>query len=65
MTETSLGQIKITQVRSAAGRIRKQKDILKALGLKRIRHTVTHQNSPEIRGMVKKVLHLVEYEELR
>jgi large subunit ribosomal protein L30 len=65
MTEASLGQIKITQVRSASGRIRNQKDILKALGLKRIRHTVTHKNTPEIRGMVKKVLHLVEYEELR
>jgi len=65
MKESNLGQIKITQVRSAAGRIRKQREILKALGLKRIRHSVTHANTPEIRGMVKKVLHLVEYEELR
>jgi large subunit ribosomal protein L30 len=59
-----MGQIKITQVRSAAGRGELQKRILEALGLKRLRHSVVHENSPTIRGMVKKVLHLVKYEEL-
>ncbi len=58
-----MGQIKVTQVRSTIGRDKKQQRILDALGLKRIDHTVVHQNSPTIRGMVKKVLHLVRYEE--
>jgi len=58
-----MGQIKITQVRSGFGRVPKQKLILKALGLRRIRHSVIHQNTPVIRGMVKKVLHLVKFEE--
>ena len=64
MTEASKGQIKVTQVRSSAGRVPQQKAILAALGLRRINHSVTHQNTPVIRGMIKKVLHLVKFEEL-
>lgn len=59
-----MAKIKITQVRSKIGRPERQKKTLEALGLKRIRHTVEHEATPQIRGMVAKVLHLVTVEEL-
>ncbi len=58
-----MGKIRITQVRSALGREPNQRKVMKALGLRRINHTVEHANTPTIRGMVKKVLHLVRFEE--
>jgi large subunit ribosomal protein L30 len=57
-------KIKITQVRSGIGRPKRQKDTLKALGLKRIRHTVEHDATPQILGMVSKVQHLVTFEKI-
>lgn len=57
-------QLKITQRKSLIGRQKKQKDTVKALGLKKINHTVIKPDRPEIRGMLKKVAHLVEYEEI-
>ena len=54
-----MATIKITQVRSRIGAPKDQKRTLDALGLKRIRHTVEHQDTPTIRGMVRKVRHLV------
>ncbi len=58
-----MGKIRITQIRSALGREPNQRKVMKALGLRRINHTVEHANTPTIRGMVKKVLHLVRFEE--
>ena len=58
-----MGKIKVTQVRSAIGRDRGQQRVLTALGLKKLHQTVTHENTPMIRGMVKKIIHLVAYEE--
>lgn len=55
--------LKITQVRSATGRGKKQQGTIRALGLKRLGHTVTQQDKPEIRGMVRAVEHLIEVEE--
>ena len=55
--------LKITQVRSKNQRPQKQRDTLKALGLRRIRHSVEHEDTPQIRGMLRKVAHLVEVEE--
>jgi large subunit ribosomal protein L30 len=57
-------KIRITQVRSGIGRPLRQKRTLEALGLKRIRHTVEHEATPQILGMVNKVQHLVAVEEL-
>jgi len=57
-------KIKITQVRSGIGRPMRQKRTLEALGLKRIRHTVEHNATPQILGMVDKVKHLVSVEEV-
>ena len=56
-------KIKLTQVRSGIGRPVRQKRTLEALGLKRIRHTVEHEATPQIMGMVHKVIHLVKVEE--
>ena len=52
--------IKIQQVRSAIGRPRTQREVLRGLGLRRIRHTVERQDSPAVRGMVAKVPHLAQ-----
>ena len=54
----------VTQVRSTIGIKPKQRGTLRALGLRRINHTVEHPDRPEIRGMVAKVPHLVEVEEV-
>jgi large subunit ribosomal protein L30 len=51
-------------VRSAIGAKPKQRGTLRALGLRRINHTVEHADRPEIRGMVAKVPHLVTVEEV-
>lgn len=59
-----MAKLRIKQVRSGIGRIEKQKKTLKALGLKRIRDVVEQEDRPEIRGMVDKVMHLVEVEEI-
>lgn len=53
----------ITQVRSTIGCPPDQRATVRALGLKRIRHTVEQTDSPAIRGMIKKVRHLVEVKE--
>ena len=60
-----MAQLKVTQVRSATSRGSKQRGTIRALGLKRIGHTVTHEDKPEIRGMIRAVGHLVEVEEIR
>ncbi|MCK9219328.1 MAG: 50S ribosomal protein L30 [Bacteroidales bacterium] len=57
-------KIKVTQVRSGIGRPLRQKRTLEALGLKKIRQTVEHEATPQILGMVHKVIHLVTVEEV-
>ena len=52
--------IEITQVKSAIGRKPEHRGTLRALGLKRIRHTVVQEDNPVIRGMVNKVAYLLE-----
>ena len=56
--------LRITQVKSPIGRKSDQGATLRALGLKRMRDTVEQPDSPEIRGMVFKVQHLVDVEEV-
>lgn len=58
-------KLKIIQVRSAIGRKSDQKRTLKALGLRGPGHSVVKANSPELRGMVEKVKHLLRVEELK
>ena len=57
-----MAKLKIKQVRSVIDRPSRQKRTIEALGLKRIHHTVEHDDTPQIRGMVDKVRHLVEVE---
>ncbi len=52
-------QIKIKQVKSVIGRNFKQKRTIEALGLRRISDSVVHNDTPQIRGMIVKVRHLV------
>jgi large subunit ribosomal protein L30 len=57
-------KIKITQVRSGIGRPLRQKRTLQALGLRKMQHSVEHEATPQILGMVAKVQHLVTVEEI-
>ncbi len=56
------GILRITQRRSLIGRPQDQRATVRSLGLKRIRHTVEQPDRPEIRGMLRKVPHLVDWE---
>jgi len=56
-------KLKVTQIRSGAGRIPNQRKVLAGLGLRGPHTSVTVDNTPSFRGMVKKVLHLVTVEE--
>ncbi|NRB83445.1 MAG: 50S ribosomal protein L30 [Winogradskyella sp.] len=58
-----MAKIKVTKVKSAINRTKRQKLTLEALGLKKIGQTVEHDATPNILGMVKKVEHLVSVEE--
>ena len=60
-----MGRLKITQVRSAIKRNEKQKRTIKALGFHRLHQTVVHPDVPQIRGMIRKVAHLVQIEEIK
>lgn len=55
--------ITITQIKSEIGSTRKIRATLVGLGLTKMHKTVTRKNTPEIRGMVDKVRHLVRVEE--
>jgi len=56
--------LRITQVGSPIGRTEDQRATVRSLGLRRIRHTVLQPDRPEIRGMIRKVSHLVTFEEI-
>ncbi len=58
-----MAKIKITQVKSAIDRPKRQKDTIKALGITKMHQTVVHEATPQILGMVKKVSHLLKVEE--
>jgi large subunit ribosomal protein L30 len=55
-------QLKITQVRSTIGTRWKQRESLRTLGLRRIRHSVIREDNPQTRGLIATVRHLVEVE---
>jgi large subunit ribosomal protein L30 len=60
---TSGKTLKVTLVRSPIGYAKDQKETVKALGLRRLHQTVEHQDSPSVRGMIRKIIHLVKVEE--
>ena len=59
---STMSEIKITWKRSYIGRDQRQRRVIHALGLKRLSHTVVHQDTPSIRGMVDAVSHLLAVE---
>jgi large subunit ribosomal protein L30 len=56
-------RIRVRQVRSAIGYDQRQRATLRGLGLRRINHTTELEDSPAVRGMIDKVIHLVVVEE--
>ena len=56
-------KVKVTQKKSSIDRSKRQKATLTALGLRKINHSVVHELTPQIEGMIKKVAHLVETSE--
>jgi large subunit ribosomal protein L30 len=58
-----VGKLKVTLVKSGIGYDRTQKATLKALGFHRLNQSVTHEDSLALRGMIRKVRHLVKVEE--
>lgn len=61
---TIMKRIRIEQIRSGIGRPERQKRTLQALGLRKMHQVVEHDATPQIVGMVKKISHLVKYEEI-
>lgn len=59
-----LAKLKITWKKSAIGYSKDQKDTIKALGLHKLNSTVVKEDNPAIRGMIFKIKHLVEVEEV-
>jgi large subunit ribosomal protein L30 len=57
-------KLKITQIHSASRRQGNQGVTVRALGIRKLNHTVVHDDTPQIRGMINKVRHLVRVEEI-
>jgi len=58
------GKLKITLVKSPIGKPQKQRKVLKGMGLGKLNRSVVRQDTPEIRGMINSVSHLVKAEEM-
>jgi large subunit ribosomal protein L30 len=59
-----MAELKITQVRSTIGARWSARESLRTLGLRKIRQSVVREDSPQTRGLIKAVHHLVEVEEV-
>jgi large subunit ribosomal protein L30 len=55
--------LRVVQRKSRNGANKRQLDTLRSLGLRKIGHSVEHNDSPQIRGMIHKVRHLVEVQD--
>ena len=56
--------LRVTYVKSAIGFPQDQKATIRALGFRRLQQTVEHADHPAVRGMIRKVIHLVRVEEI-
>jgi len=61
--ETTGKTIRVTLVRSPIGYTKDQKETVLALGLRRLHQTIEHKDTPALRGMLNKVIHLLKVEE--
>ena len=59
-----MAQLKVTQVRSIIGTKRNHRESLRTLGLRKIRQEVVREDTPEVRGLIHAVRHLVTVEEV-
>jgi large subunit ribosomal protein L30 len=59
-----MAKIRITQVKSKSGKPERQKRTLEALGISKLNHSVEHEATPQILGMVQKIRHLVKVENI-
>lgn len=60
-----MGKLKITYKKSAIGYRKDQKGTVRALGFKKLNQVVEHDDTPVIRGMISKVSHLLDVEEVK
>jgi large subunit ribosomal protein L30 len=61
--ETGGKTLRVTLVRSPIGYTKDQKATVRALGIHRMHQTVEHKDNPAVRGMIQKIIHLVQVEE--
>jgi large subunit ribosomal protein L30 len=59
-----MAKLQITYKKSAIGYNQRQKATIKALGFRKLNQTVEHEDTPQIRGMIERVSHLVAVEEV-
>jgi large subunit ribosomal protein L30 len=64
MVNNTMARVKVTQIKSKIDRSERQKRTLEALGLRKINHSVEHEATPQILGMINKVNHLVKVENI-
>ena len=57
-------KLRITQVRSGIGMEKRQRVTVRTMGIRKLHQTVVHDDTPQIRGMIAKVRHLVRIEEI-
>jgi large subunit ribosomal protein L30 len=63
MAKAKVKKVKVTQIKSAIGRLKNHQACLSGLGLRRIRHSVVVEDTPSIRGMINKVNYMLQVEE--
>lgn len=61
--KSKMKTLQVTLVKSPIGYNQRQKDTVRALGLRRMNQTVEHKDSPELRGMLNSISHLIQVEE--
>ncbi|CRK60028.1 LSU ribosomal protein L30p (L7e) [Alloactinosynnema sp. L-07] len=59
-----MAQLKVTQVKSTIGEKHAARESLRTLGLRKIRQSTVREDSPEVRGLIHRVRHLVNVEEV-
>lgn len=60
-----MGKLLVTWKKSTIGRPDKQDRTIRALGLRKLNQTVEHEDTPQVRGMIHSVIHLVDFEEMK
>ncbi len=59
-----MAKLRVKWIKSAIGYPKDQKATIQALGLRKLQQTVEHEDQPAVRGMIRKVIHLVQVEEV-